>query len=462
MKVLFIKKTFIVEPLGIMSLSAALKKAGHKTDIVLTNEDVEHKVSQFKPDIICYSVMTGEQKEYLVINGKLKEKFRFISFFGGPHPTFFSGIINDGGVDVICIGEGDRAIVELADALDKHAPYALIPNLWVKISRDDKIEIIKNPMARFPDNLDGYPFPDRELIYKFTAYRDNPIKHFMVSRGCPYDCSYCFNKAYSDIQHKDSKRIRMRSVQNVIREIKDTVSKYPTKLVYFQDDIFLLDKNWLREFAEVYREEINLPYHCHVRANLVTEESIKLLKDSNCYSVHIAAESGDETIRNEVLNRNMTEKEIIKASDILRQYEIKFMIQNMIGLPTETIRDAIKTLELNIKCKPTYAWASIFQPYPGTRIAKFCEEKGLLNDISIDDIHDNFFDDTPFNLPDKHKFINLQRLFAIIVENPILYHTGLYNILIDQPLEKTDKLYKQAYHEFRNRKDNELYGLKLN
>src|SRR3989344_2925341 len=332
MKVLFIKKTFIVEPLGIMSLSAALKKAGHKTDIVLTNEDVEHKVCQFKPDIICYSVMTGEQKEYLVINGKLKEKFRFISFFGGPHPTFFSGIINDGGVDVICIGEGDRAIVELADALDKHAPYALIPNLWVKISRDDKIEIIKNPMARFPDNLDGYPFPDRELIYKFTAYRDNPIKHFMVSRGCPYDCSYCFNKAYSDIQHKDSKRIRMRSVQNVIREIKDTVSKYPTKLVYFQDDIFLLDKNWLREFAEVYREEINLPYHCHVRANLVTEESIKLLKDSNCYSVHIAAESGDETIRNEVLNRNMTEKEIIKASDILRQYEIKFMIQNMIGL----------------------------------------------------------------------------------------------------------------------------------
>jgi len=458
MKILFITQPFIIEPLGLMYLSAQLKKAGHQTDLITTKEDYNKRINDWKPGIIAYSVITGSQHDYFKLNNEIKENFPdILTFLGGPFITFSPETIEKENFDIICIGEGDEAIVELADKLDKKQDITKINNLWMK--KDGKI--YRNPVRNLHDGLDKLEFPDRELVYKYEEQKNNPIKHFIATRGCPYKCAYCFNHQYHDLYKGKGPLVRYRSVDNVIKEIKEVIRENPTEFVYFQDDTIILDKKWIIEFCERYRQEIRLPFHCHIRANLLTEDIAKALKKAKCYSVHIAIESGNSKIRNEILNRPMTNEEIIHACKLLRKNKIKFMTQNIIGLPTETLKEAMETLQINILCKPTYAWVSIFQPYPGTRLEKIAKEKGLLEEDPTK-IEKNFFDKSIIKIENKKKIEHLQKLFGLTVNYPSIYRTGILKILLNMPDNKIIKnIYKKIYKFHRKRSDNELFGMKL-
>lgn len=121
MKILFVTQPFIIEPLGIMYLSAQLKKAKHETDLITTKEDYIKKIEEWKPDIIAYSVITGSQHDYFKLNNEIKEKFpNILTFMGGPFITFSPETLEKENLDIICIGEGEEAIVELADKLEKN------------------------------------------------------------------------------------------------------------------------------------------------------------------------------------------------------------------------------------------------------------------------------------------------------------------------------------------------------
>ncbi len=458
MKILFVTQPFVIEPLGIMYLSAQLKKAGHQTDLITTRENYIQKIEEWNPDLIAYSVITGSQHFYFKLNKGIKEKFPEIkTFMGGPYITFSPQSMEKEPIDIICIGEGEEAIVELANKLEKRKDITKIKNLWVK--KDGKI--FKNEIRPYIKDIDKLEFPDRELIYKYEDQKNNPIKHFIATRGCPYKCTYCFNHQYHKLYKGKGPLVRYRSVDNVIKEIKEVVEKYPTPFVYFQDDTIILNKKWVKEFSKRYKEEIKLPFHCHIRANLLTEEIAKDLKKANCYSVHIAIEAGNSKIRNEILKRNMSNEEIINACRLLRKYKIKFMTQNIIGLPTETIKEAMETLKINLACKPTYAWVSIFQPYPGTKLGEFAKEKNLLKE-SPDKIQKNFFDSSILDLKDKRKIEHLQKLFAITVNHPWIYKTGILKMLINMPSNRLiKKAYKKIYQTYRKRSDYKLYGLKL-
>ncbi len=271
----------------------------------------------------------------------------------------------------------------------------------------------------------------------------------------------CFNASYSELYKGKGLRVRWRSVDNLIKEIKEVIQKYPTKVVYFQDDTFILNRFWLREFSEKYTKEINLPYHCHVRANLVDDEVCKLLRDSNCYSVHIAAESGNDYIRNDILNRGMTKEEILNAAKLLHKYGIKFMMQNMIGLPKGNLNADFETLKLNIKCKPTYAWVSIFKPYPGTKLGLLAVEEGYCKKEDLSNIEGGFFDESMMDIKNKKEVENLQKIFGLVVKYPFLYYTGIVDLMIRMPQWLVRDTYKDIYTSFRRKCDNDLYGVML-
>ena len=126
----------------------------------------------------------------------------------------------------------------------------------------------------------------------------------------------------------------------------------------------------------------------------------------------------------------MSNEEIVRTCRLLNRHGIKSMTQNIIGLPTETIGETMETLKLNIQCRPTYAWASIFQPYPGTDLGKYAEKQGLLED-SPENIEKSFFDRSILKSRDKKKIEHLQKLFAITVEFPRLL--PLTRLLIKLP-----------------------------
>jgi anaerobic magnesium-protoporphyrin IX monomethyl ester cyclase len=425
---LFIVKEIDNEPHGILQISSLAKQAGHQVSLVVaTEKDPLAAAQRLRPDVLGYTVYTGTHHWYLETNRRLRAALPgVLSIFGGPHPTFFPELIEEEGVDGVCIGEGEYATLELLDALQRNGQGVEltrpdIRNWWFK--RDG--EIIRNPLRPLltPEELDALPFPDRELLYAAHPHsRRQRIKPFITGRGCPYNCSFCFNKAFSDLYGGQGHRTRRRSVDGVIREIQEVRAAYDLRFVLFMDDTFILNKRWLRAFFQRYRDEVGLPFWCQVRANLVDDEIVELLTNAGCVSVSFGLEAGNDEIRNKVLNRNMTREQIVGASERLREAGIAFSTNNMLGLPTGSLETDFETLALNITCRPAYANVFLFQPYPKTELGEWAYREGWMLG-SFDDLSGSVSDDTQINFgsaAEKRQIENLQKLFALAVEFPRL------------------------------------------
>jgi len=421
MRILFVVQQIDYEPLGIMHLSSAVKAAGHEVQLAVgAHHDPLTVAGQFQPDVVAYSVITGSQRYYLELNRRLKDALPGVfSVFGGPHPTFFPEMVQEPGVDGICRGEGEQALVDLLAALAGGGPDAALSVSNWTFSRNG--EVIANPVRSYVEDLDSLPFPDRALVYERDPVAGrSKIKHFLTGRGCPYDCTYCFNHALSEIYQGKGRRFRQRSVGHVIEEIRWVRDRYPLQFVVFVDDTFVLSGKWLAEFAESYPRQIGLPFFCNTRANLVTAEQVRLLKAAGCHSVSMGIEAGNDRLRNDLLKRRMSKEQILEAARLLREGGLNFATTSMIGLPTSTVEDDLETLALNIQARPAYAHVFIFQPYPRTELGEFTREQGWMG--SIDDIGEVAWDHSVLNFDDAHKrgLVVLQRFFALGVEFPRL------------------------------------------
>lgn len=426
--VLFVVKEIDNEPLGILIISSVLKQAGHRVSLVVaTEEDPLAAAVRLQPDVLGYTVYTGSHRWYLDLNRRLRAQLPgVLAIFGGPHPTFFPEMVQEDGVDGVCIGEGEYATLDLLNRLERTAQGVRvrdthIPNWWLKVDGD----VVRNPVRPLlsGEELDALPFADRQLLY--AAHRQSrrtKIKPFITGRGCPYDCAFCFNKAYSDLYGGQGRRFRRRSVENVLRELREVTGQCDVRFVLFMDDTFILQDSWLREFMGRYKAEIGLPFWCQVRANLVTEEKVALFKDAGCVSVSFGLEAGNDRLRNVILNRNMSREEILNAAQILRRHGVAFMTNNMLGLPSGSLDTDLETLALNVQCRPAYANVFLFQPYPKTALAEWAREHGWMSG-SFDDLSGSVSDDTVIRFQDqaeKRQIENLQKLFALGVEFPRL------------------------------------------
>jgi radical SAM superfamily enzyme YgiQ (UPF0313 family) len=210
-------------------------------------------------------------------------------------------------------------------------------------------------------------------------------------------------------------------VDHVIEELRWVREHYPLEFVVFVDDTFVLSPQWLAEFAGEYPGQVGLPFFCNTRANLVTAEQVRLLKEAGCHSVSMGIESGNDRIRNDLLKRRMSREQILGAAELFHEGGLHFTTTNMIGLPTSTLDDDFETLELNIQTRPSYAHVFIFQPYPRTELGEYTREHDLMVG-TFDDIGEVAWDHSVLDFGDDHKrgLAVLQRFFAIGVEWPRL------------------------------------------
>ncbi|MBI4744261.1 MAG: B12-binding domain-containing radical SAM protein [Actinobacteria bacterium] len=381
---------------GIAHISAALKKSGHKTFLIhLINEMSESNfvqiINQEKPDLIAFSSTTNMFSYVEKYAGYVKKNFDLPVLCGGIHPTLDpDGSINSEVIDMICIGEGEEAIVELCDRIEKNKDFTDIKNLWVK--KDN--EIHKNHLRPLKENLDELPFADRD-IFDYKNLEDAKLKRtvFMASRGCPYECSFCSNHQLKKIY--SGKYVRFRSVNNVLEEVKKIIEIEKPEYVVFHDDILTLNKKWLNEFTARWKEEINLPFSCNSRVDLLDEVSVKMLKEANCFEISMGLESGNDYIREKVLNRRMKREDIINAFRLCQKYGINTVSYNMIGLPFEDMSMILDTIKLNALINPTNLQVSIFYPFPHTRLFDECENNKFLTGKNLN----SYFEDTIINQP---------------------------------------------------------------
>jgi len=411
--------------MGVASLSAMLKKHNHETALLCPhelNDDVElcgdilEKIKDFQPDMVAISSVSDQFE----LTKKIIDMINLPIIIGGTHATVAPEECIETNVLGVCIGEGDEAFVEFLDKYQRGKDYTQVKNFWFK----KEGYIIRNELRPLIQDLDALPFPDRELFDEYIA-KENVILEFMTSRGCSFQCYYCINKVLQGY-YGTRGYLRRRSVDNVLEEIKIVLSKYVEthegnypKRLEFHDDLFTMNKEWLREFAFKYKAQINQPYAVNGRVETIDKETIVLLKHSGCVELKIGVESGNERIRREYLNRFMTNEQIIKCFALCKEYGLLTSSFNMIGIPGETEKEIMDTIELNRLIKPSVVGVSIFRPYQGTQLHELCKEKGYLTDRKTSSFYEgNSIINLPTISPEKINYY--YQIFQTAVYKPNL------------------------------------------
>lgn len=419
MRVLFVQKYLPAEMIGIMYLSTWLKKAGHEVRTqFLPEKNWQEKIVEYAPDVLAYSMTTGDHVYYMELNRQLKELTGAYSIFGNSHPTFVPEMIEEEGVDSICRGEGEYAMAEFCTKLQAGEDVTGVKNFWVK----ENGVIHKNEVRPLVKDLEELGYPDRSIIYDYGAcYRDLERKVFITQRGCPNSCSYCFHHAWRDKVYGATKKryVRKRSVGHVIGEIQDVRERYPLKFVHFLDDIFNINDEWLEEFCERWPKEVDLPFDVILRTNLTTAKQMQDLKRVGCISARLAFEAANDHIRNVVYRKSVTLDDIKLSSKHVKDAGIRLTSLQLLGAPGGTLQDELDTLQLNIDCKVDHPWVSLLQPYAMTDINEITKDLGIAVD-EWDKFPEKFNRTTAVHHKHQKQVENLHKLFPFVVRFPLL------------------------------------------
>jgi len=427
---------------GIGVLSAYLKKYGHETRLVHVSDELDYSlnvekivqdVKDYDPGLVAFSSVTNQWFYVKTIAKFIRRATDVPIIVGGHHANAAAEeIIKEKAVDFVCKGEGEIPLLDLVNRIDRGESLENIPNMLTKCRteafeepllatgtlgaapvsggscsshagaqsyfQDDGTRIINNPVERWIDDLDSLPFEDRD-IFDYDRIVETRLgwAEVIASRGCPYACTYCFNVPFFQMYKQDLKDtdqkvrmkdfIRRRSVDSTVEMLQTVKDNNPhVKYFTFVDDVFAIYSRWLADLAPLYIEKIGLPFAATSQPLAFNEKIASLLKEMGCKVVKMGVEAGDLDIRNQVLNRNIPDKVLVDSFALARRYGLKPQAFNMIGLPTETRENMLRTASLNAELRAYIVWVSTFMPYPGTTLDTFCRENNLVDEGRWNDI----------------------------------------------------------------------------
>lgn len=392
MKVLFIMPlAYSVYQIQIGALSAFLKRHGHQVEymeLILegpfdkkSKDKLSGKLSSFSPDLIGFSSYELSFEWIKDIAAFIKTVSGVPIIVGGYFATLSpDAVLEHPAIDMVCIGEGEFAVLELLEKIKEGKDISDIESLYVK--KDGSI--YKNKVRNLIEDLDELPFIDRTIIdYQehigYPSEKHDAYLSIMASRGCPYNCSYCSNFSFKHLYENSSKYVRFRRPQHVIAEIEECEINCKFNKISFEDDMFTVSAKWLKEFVGLYTKRFSYPVRCNIRPESAKIEIIRLLKEMGCEIVSMGLESGDEKIRKNTLKRNMPDKQIIEAAKNIKEAGIKLRTYNMVGIPDETIMSLLRTIALNFRIAPYEVQTTIYYPLQGTALGDRCYDEGLID-----------------------------------------------------------------------------------
>ena len=388
-------------------------------------EDFVKAIKQFKPHLIAVSCT-----ETTFLRGvKLINETRdmgIINVFGGVFPTFAPELaMKYDEVDMCCVGEGENAIIDLANSISNGDDYSNITNLWVKKNTGN---ITKNSISR-PVEIDKLPqVTDVGLFGEKRFYRPmgGKIRRLLpveTHRGCPYTCSFCNspgqNRLYGDGDfNKGLSFFRKKSMDLVKNEIINHIEKYDIEYVYFWADTFLAwtDEEF-NQFIDMY-SNIKLPFWCQTRIETINEDKFRKMRDVGLDRITFGMEHGNEKFRAEVVKREYSNEDAIEKMKIVEKLGITYSVNNIIGFPDETRELAFDTIEINRHFNSDSLSCSIFVPFHGTELHELSVKRGYLDPNVICAVSNS--GESILNMPqwDKKDMTRLRDVFAMYVKFP--------------------------------------------
>lgn len=347
------------------------------------NDALHETISAFRPGLIGLSV-TSSDFAYAVLLIEQIKRYRIPTIIGGsqciaaPLET-----LSVEGVDMVCVSEGEEAVVELAGSLEAGQDRTDIRNIYFKKGN----RTIRNGIRPYAD-LNSLPFTDLDIFdtyHHLGAYQGGQVMYgrFEIGRGCPYTCSYCINGKLHKLHESEKRHVRYKTPERIIKELRYGLDKIRCDIFRFVDETFTaMPEDYLSEFVGLYRRDIRKPMVIATRPEMVSRRKMEILRGAHDdIQVTMGIESGSEKIRKNVCNRHMSNGTIIEAFRLCKKMGFHTASFNMIGLPGETREDFLQTIRINREAEVDTPMLSFFYPFPGTRLRGHCVEKGYIDDV---------------------------------------------------------------------------------
>lgn len=367
---------------GVAALAAALRANGHTMELLhLTGppsrDRLVGRIRESGADLIGFSAITPTFPEVRRWLEWIRPVASVPIVVGGTHAILRPADVLDApGVDLACTGEADETLVELCARIDAGRSLHGVAGTWSR----DAAEIRRNPQRPLVPDLDRLPLPDYSIFDSTRMFgAETGRMAVMVSRGCPYHCSYCANDSIRDSYSNPWDYPRHFSPARAVAVVERLLSDHPrTRELVFNDNILYPSRPWLEEFAGLYRTRVGLPFTANTRPNLVDAGTVELLRGAGCRRIAMGIESGDETIANQVLRRGIRNDQIRRAFRLFRAAGIETSAYNILGSPFETRTSMLRTIRLNAEIDPDILASFLFYPFPGTYSEQICRREGFL------------------------------------------------------------------------------------
>jgi radical SAM superfamily enzyme YgiQ (UPF0313 family) len=373
-------------PTGLATIAAYAREQFNDIDIDLIDTSfspsfkyIDTRLARFKPDI------TGIFMDVLLAPNALKaarlaKHHGSAVIAGGPHATMAAAdIIKEDCIDAVCLGEGEITFAEYIEAFYKDNNFSSIAGLWYK----DNSRVHKNPPRPLIQDIDALPSPAFDLFdmeqyignfFQLDSYRpDARGISLTVSRGCPYDCTFC----QPTVREVLGRKVRIRSPERVIDDIRHLQKTYSINSFFFADDLIAAVPGWLERFsAELINRSVNIAWACNTRADTIDYTTMKQMKAAGLVKIKVGIESVTDRIRNGIYNKKIHKSDIMTLLDNAEKLGLQVFGFFMLGAPTETTREVWDTIRFAAGSGLTEALFSVTTPTPGSRLFDDLVAKG--------------------------------------------------------------------------------------
>ncbi len=393
-----------VENIGIRILASVLKRQGAQVRLYFFKKWMNNSVRM--PTVRETELLTGSLRSfdpavigigfgspYAAIARRLTNEIRAAVsstiVWGGVHPTVCPEDCIEH-ADAVCVGEGEYPLAELVAAVGEGRPFDDILNLWVRNGPCVK----RNPVRPLVEDLDGLPYPDYGTTGKYfidngQCFEEEPLARsaelrVCASRGCPFNCSYCHTSALRAIYEGKGRYFRQHSVAYVIGSLAHAVRSLRPRRIKFDDDTFISDPAWVKEFAQSYRAAVGIPFEALAHPFFLKPGPLEDLKAAGLVKLEVGIESASEKESRRVFNRVPCNDAVLAFSRMNKRLRIETGYDIIMDDPLAGFQDKKDTLFFLLTLeRPFDITMFSLTAFPKTALAGLLLEKNL---IAPDDI----------------------------------------------------------------------------